>query len=394
MATKRHDHQWEHTENFLSALAYQSNSENLDVFLRETLCSASIKFDGTNIAKDDDGTLYSRRFVMDEEAEKFQHTSLEEVNKADINLVKRLLLKDADIEETLISKTITFGELICNRYYDYNKFYGKWLTFGVKLQVAEAGKNGKNVLDKLIKNGFAAQSNIQVGFIKIFPNIKLCQIFKEANLDAVPCESEKSIESIVEKHEEDMRKGQMEGLILTVSTDEGYKLYKWKGPQEHQPTTQSEFLAANKKIQDSPQTSENIKKVFDLLARVIEDISQNAAAQKMVSKMTKGNKKELKPMTENMKNRGKYLTNLDKEIILVGIENAGGKYDSLEVYLAKNEIEEYTEALILEVKQHLMDEVPQYVGMDENNTAAHFIKAKVKKTVQDKLASLSRSKPK
>ena len=115
------------------------------------------------------------------------------MNKADIQLVKRLLLKAADIEETLISKTITFGELICNRYYNYNTFYGKWLSFGVKLHVAEAGKNGKNVLDKLIKNGFAAQSNIQDGFIKIFPNIKLCQIFKEANLNAVPCESEQGI---------------------------------------------------------------------------------------------------------------------------------------------------------------------------------------------------------
>ena len=159
------------------------------------LYSLSIKFDGTNIAKDNDGTLYSRRFVMDKEATKFQHTSLEEVNKADIQLVKRLILKDADIEEILISKTITFGELICNRYYDYitSDKFGKWLNFGVKLQVVEAGKNGKNVLDKLVKNGFAAQSNIQDGFIKIFPNIKLCQIFQKANMDAVPCESEKEI---------------------------------------------------------------------------------------------------------------------------------------------------------------------------------------------------------
>jgi len=78
MATERHNHQWEHTENFLSALAYLSNSEKLNVFLLETSCSASIKFDGTNIAKDNDGTLYSRRFVMDKEATKFQHTSLEE----------------------------------------------------------------------------------------------------------------------------------------------------------------------------------------------------------------------------------------------------------------------------------------------------------------------------
>lgn len=339
MATERHNHQWEHTENFLSGLAYLSNSEKLNVFLQETPCSASIKYDGTNIAKDDVGTLYSRRFVMEKDATKFQHTSLDEVKKADIQLVKRLLLKEADIEETLITKTITFGELICNRYYhDYIPLYGKWLSFGVKLQVTETDKNGKNVLDKLISNGFAAQSNIQDGFIKIFPNLKLCQIFKEANLDAVQCESDESIERTVEKNEEDMRKGKMEGFILTVLTEEGYKLYKWKGPQEHQPATQSEFLAANKRIQDSPQTSENIKKVFDLLARVIEDISQNDAAQKMIAKMTKGNKKELKAVTENTKNRGKYLTNLDKEIIMVGIENAGRKYDSLEVYLAKNEI--------------------------------------------------------
>ena len=130
---------------------------------------------------------------MEKEATKFQHTSLEEVNKADIQLVKRLLLKEADIEESLITKTITFGELICNRIYDYINFYGKWYTFGVKLQVAESGKNGKNVIEKLVNTGFAAQSNIQDGFIKIFPNQKLCQLFKEANLDAVPCGPEKAI---------------------------------------------------------------------------------------------------------------------------------------------------------------------------------------------------------
>ena len=97
---------------------------------------------------------------------------------------------------------------------------------------------------------------------------------------------------------------------------EGYKIFKWKGPQEPQPATQSEFLAANKRIQDSPSTSQNIKKVFHLLARVIEDISQNDPAQRMIAKVTKGNKKELKPITENTKNRGKYLTNLDKVNIL------------------------------------------------------------------------------
>ena len=75
----------------------------------------SVKFDGTNIAKDEDGILYSRRFVIEAEAEKFQQVSLQEVKKADIKLVRRLILQSADIEDTMISKTITFGELICNR---------------------------------------------------------------------------------------------------------------------------------------------------------------------------------------------------------------------------------------------------------------------------------------
>lgn len=75
----------------------------------------SIKFDGTNIAKDDDGTLYSRRFVMENETERFQKNSLEEVKKANTKLVKKLILQYSGVEENFISKLITFGELICNR---------------------------------------------------------------------------------------------------------------------------------------------------------------------------------------------------------------------------------------------------------------------------------------
>ena len=64
----------------------------------------SIKFDGTNIAKDDEGTLYSRRFVLEEHTERFQQTSLQEVKEADIRLVRRLILKYSHIEANIISK--------------------------------------------------------------------------------------------------------------------------------------------------------------------------------------------------------------------------------------------------------------------------------------------------
>lgn len=64
----------------------------------------SIKFDGTNIAKDDEGTLYSRRFVLEENIERFQKTSLQEVKGADIGLVRRLILKYSHVNANIINK--------------------------------------------------------------------------------------------------------------------------------------------------------------------------------------------------------------------------------------------------------------------------------------------------
>ena len=42
-----------------------------------------------------------------------------------------------------------------------------------------------------------------------------------------------------------------------------------------------------------------------------------------------------------------------------------------------------------EVKQHLKEEVPEYLTMDQTNTASLFIEAKVKKTIQEKLAGMT-----
>ena len=52
---------------------------------------------------------------MENETERFQKNSLEEVKKANTKLVKKLILQYSGVEEKFISKLITFGELICNR---------------------------------------------------------------------------------------------------------------------------------------------------------------------------------------------------------------------------------------------------------------------------------------
>jgi len=209
-------------------------------------------------------------------------------------------------------------------------------------------------------------------------------------LDTVECEPVKPLKSIIEKYEEDMRQGRLEGVILTVQTSEGFRLYKWKGPQELQPATNSQFLAANKRIQASSpsEISDNIKNIFAKLAAVITDVSQNTPAQRRMSKSVRGERNTPASRGDNVRSRTRYLTTIDKEIIMAGIESALLKYDSLEVYVARNKLDEYTAALVEEVTQHLVEEVVEYEGLDQDSTAAHFIRAKVSQTIRDKLASL------
>merc|ERR1719312_908168 len=52
----------------------------------------------------------------------------------------------------------------------------------------------------------------------------------------------------------------------------------------------------------------------------------------------------------------KYLSNLDKEIIQHGILHSQKKFDSLDEYAKKGEVEEYKNILVMEVKKHYAEE--------------------------------------
>ena len=79
----------------------------------------------------------------------------------------------------------------------------------------------------------------------------------------------------------------MEGVVITARLDQDYEILKWKGPQEHQPTTTANFLEANVRIQTSVEVEDEIKKTFMIIADIINDISGNIPAQKMVKKTSK-----------------------------------------------------------------------------------------------------------
>ena len=89
-----------------------------------------------------------------------------------------------------------------------------------------------------------------------------------------------------------MKKGEIEGIILTLKDNDGYKICKWKGPQEYQPSIHKRFLEANDTIiQPDNLVSERVKFIFNIVAEVILDTSQNQAMPKKGDKKGKQGEK-------------------------------------------------------------------------------------------------------
>lgn len=78
-----------------------------------------------------------------------------------------------------------------------------------------------------------------------------------------------------------MKKGELEGIIFSLKDKDGDKIFKWKGPQEYQPSIHKRFLDANHTIiQPSNSVGERVKSIFNIIADVILDTSQNQAMSK------------------------------------------------------------------------------------------------------------------
>ena len=106
-----------------------------------------------------------------------------------------------------------------------------------------------------------------------------------------------------------MKKGEIEGIIFTLKYKDGYKICKWKGPQEYQPSIHKRFLDANNTIiQPGNSVSEKVKLIFNIVAEVILDTSQNQAMSK--KGQGKGDKKG------KQGEKGRVLTNEHKVFII------------------------------------------------------------------------------
>jgi len=386
---QRNQFQWDHTENALTfwsmyvmkSIEYYKDSLH-DFFLKNP-CYATEKYDGTNVAKDDRGQLYSRRLLIEDKEDTFIETTLKKVKEANIADFRSKLQEVADLDKSVLDRCVVYGELICNAYFDYKErgILGDWKVFGAGVLVK---KDAAETLDKLLKAGFAAAiKSSNKHLIQLFMNEKFVELARTVKLD-VPRDKgiNETIAKIIERSKYDMKKGLLEGIVFTIY-DKGYKVIKWKGAQEYQPVAVEKAIIANDRVQKD-DVHEDLKKTFGGIHEVITDISENKLAIKLAKKTKqKAEKDKSKP------DKGKkYLSNLDKEMIQHGILHSQGKFDMLEEYLKKGEIEEYKVNLVMEVKKHYAEEKNESEQLDDN--IATFITHKVNAVIKSQMASIEK----
>merc|ERR1711892_1237360 len=364
---QKHGYRWDHTENALTfwSMFVTKNIGNhreriYDLFL-DRPCFSTEKYDGTNIAKDDGGQIYSRRLLIGEEQEEFMETNLKKVKEANILELRNKFLECAELDTSNIIKFVSYGEFLCNKYYDYmtRSVVGDWKVFGAIIEVKQKPEES---LEKILKAGFAA-------------------CIKSSNKHHIQILLNEKFAEVIAKNKDDMKKGKIEGLIFTTYDFEfGYKVVKWKGAQEYQPIANEKAEEANVLVQKE-DVKEELKTVCASVAEIITDLAENKKVQQKAKKSKKIQDKEKQPRLTAGK---KYMTNKDKELIQDGIIHSQKNFDTLQIYEKRGEIDEYNENLVKEVAKHLAEENPNFKDMDENILS--FIRHKVKAVVKSQLA--------
>merc|ERR1711957_425327 len=117
--------------NNINHLIKQSQPEKINELLFQKTFSASSKYDGTNVGKDDKNIKYGRNQTI--VTPSYQKCSLDQLEKLNVNLIKENLLNLANIPTDIVERFNIYGELMCNKgMYDYAelKIAGTHQVFG------------------------------------------------------------------------------------------------------------------------------------------------------------------------------------------------------------------------------------------------------------------------
>ena len=274
-------HQWGKTRNALSwiiELVKNRKSKFRDVtkYLMEEEFTYMEKFDGTNIAKDKNGCIYTRRTQLDRNVNEFIGTSLENVKKIDVKSFHDLM---SDIVGDGVKNTIVFGELMCNNnIHDYTErgMNARWIMFGC-IMVLEDENNLSKYIEQLRDNGFVVKKRTEKsGEICIYLNEKLAGIFEKLGYD---CKMEmlkrSTIFDMVKKNKMKIMHGEVEGVVILTDLEVFTGYLKWKGAHYKQPSFEREIKMVNDSVQNNKNYQEDIKMLYGWFVEIFDDVTQN-----------------------------------------------------------------------------------------------------------------------
>ena len=386
-----HNLQWPHTKNALTTFYYflkhrkkkfkKDNKELQDIFL-QTPVFATEKLDGTNVGKDDAGQIYGRRLLIADDKTDYQQTSLEPVRTINISRVKTVFCEIAKIDQDEIQKFIVYGELICNKLYDYaeRKILGKWKVFGAILVT----KNSKEIVKQLSIECFAVKMTGEKNQnILVLPNTTFFKILQSCGLETVDIKGDqKSIFDIVTENKKNIMEGRLEGIIFTLNSPKYGSdiVIKWKGPKDSQPSAVKDIIEANTII-ESENINGDLKILFGYLKEVAEANLQEINESNVKADELKGTKN---------KSSKQFSVNFDKKQIVDAIYNSMKKFDDIETYKENEKtLNKYIILLTDEVKKHYVQDIDTDIE-DESQVIEpiiNFINFTVKAIVMKKAAN-------
>ena len=386
MAGRHHNYQWGKTTNALNDFCnFYTNFKDSDgeeirnqrlekAFIGRKVF-ATEKLDGTNVGKDECGQMYGRRCLIGKESTLYLKTSLMKVKQADIVKLKMILCKEVDIREQNIQKVLVYGELMCNTIYDYKErdLVGDWRVFGAMLCVRK--EIITELFEKLIGTGFAANKDSEEEKIWIYPSSKFFFCVTQCGMETVNVISnEHSITQIVSDNLEDMRKGRLEGIMFTTPSyendgdgDESYKVIKWKGAQEYQPSGEQIIKDVFVEI-----VTKNISNKLKMFYKNLNDVASvgpdtNPLMLKKINRVERIRKVKAR--------HSGGVSPEDKKLINLGVYHSMKKFDDIETWLINSSIDTYIKILQEETRKHYMEEKP--VGDKVEDEVIAFINATV-----------------
>lgn len=298
---------WASIELMIPYLCKRCDKQQLNDVIFQQQVFATIKFDGTNVGRDETELMYGRNKIMQPDAKAYQKTPLDHAKKINAQAVKEALQKQAGLEVGLIERLVVYGELMCNpdlfRYAE-EKLYSTCPVFGAMIKPASS-EAAMQIVEQLGKAGFACRVRRGVAedeeaggeLVMLMMNQTYKQLITELGMPTVPtAEKLGTLYELVTGNQEFMIEGSGEGMVVVnPSSGPTCSVTKWKIGAEAN-STNLDYLDAM--LQDIEANGETIfgsnaakaKEMFMLMTRIAQSAKKVGPVKITAETCKKGTK--------------------------------------------------------------------------------------------------------